>query len=158
MDLDRLAKLLGMVGSVHDGEALTAARMADKLVRDAGMTWSQVVASTATVAWIEPVTVAGACDACLRSVVAWSYREAGFLMQLPRFQSPSPKQLDWLADLLDRARSAVGAAAPTATPAWAEPPSPPPPAPEPPPRQRKARASRRSRTRSKPEGSAHAGA
>jgi hypothetical protein len=30
----RLAKLPGMVGSARDGEALNAARMADKLVRD----------------------------------------------------------------------------------------------------------------------------
>lgn len=36
---ERLAKLLGMVGSDHGGEALNAARLANRLVRDAGITW-----------------------------------------------------------------------------------------------------------------------
>lgn len=30
----RLVRLLGMIGSQHDGEALNAARLANKLVRD----------------------------------------------------------------------------------------------------------------------------
>ena len=37
-----LARLLGMMGSAHDGEALKAARIADRLVRDAGCTWFDV--------------------------------------------------------------------------------------------------------------------
>jgi hypothetical protein len=37
----RLARLLG---SEHDGEALNAARLADKLVRSEGVTWHQVLA------------------------------------------------------------------------------------------------------------------
>lgn len=40
----RLARLLGMVGSSHDGEALNAARLADRMVRDAGLTWHEVLA------------------------------------------------------------------------------------------------------------------
>jgi hypothetical protein len=47
VDADRLAKLLGMVGSKHDGEALNAARAADKLVREAGLAWPDVIASSA---------------------------------------------------------------------------------------------------------------
>ena len=43
LDRTRLGKLLGMVGSRHDPEALSAARMADELVRRAGLTWSQVL-------------------------------------------------------------------------------------------------------------------
>ena len=35
-DLSLLSKLLGMVGSDHDGEALAAARKADALVRVRG--------------------------------------------------------------------------------------------------------------------------
>ena len=44
--LDRalLEKLLGMIGSPHDGEALAAARKADALVRRAGLTWPDVLA------------------------------------------------------------------------------------------------------------------
>ncbi len=41
--LSRLAKLLGMVGSNQDGEALNAARLADNLVRQHGITWHVVM-------------------------------------------------------------------------------------------------------------------
>jgi hypothetical protein len=47
IDTSRLAKLLGMIGSTHDGEALNAARAANKLVRDCGLTWPDIIASPA---------------------------------------------------------------------------------------------------------------
>jgi hypothetical protein len=40
---DRLAKLLGMLGSSHDGERASAALKADQLVRQHGMTWRDLV-------------------------------------------------------------------------------------------------------------------
>lgn len=36
-------RLLGMMGSAHDGERSNAAALADRLVRDAGLVWEQVV-------------------------------------------------------------------------------------------------------------------
>src|ERR1043165_884716 len=45
LNRERLAKLLGMLGSEHDGEVVTAARHADALVRRAGLTWRDVVAA-----------------------------------------------------------------------------------------------------------------
>ena len=42
---DRLAKLLGMTGSDQDGEALSAIRMANKVLADAKLTWAQIFAS-----------------------------------------------------------------------------------------------------------------
>ena len=42
-DLTLLSKLLGMVGSAHDGEALAAARKADALVKGRGRTWPEVL-------------------------------------------------------------------------------------------------------------------
>ncbi len=41
-DRARLAKLLGMIGSSHDGEALAAARLADKLIRDRRLRWHDI--------------------------------------------------------------------------------------------------------------------
>lgn len=38
-----IAKLLGMVGSAHDAEALTAARKAHELVTAAGTTWPDLL-------------------------------------------------------------------------------------------------------------------
>jgi hypothetical protein len=41
---ERLAQLLGMLGSDHDGEVLNAARLAAREVRNAGATWPQLLA------------------------------------------------------------------------------------------------------------------
>jgi hypothetical protein len=40
---DRLAKLLGMLGSNSDGERAAAGRLADQLLRARGLTWKQVI-------------------------------------------------------------------------------------------------------------------
>jgi hypothetical protein len=43
VDLARLGKLLGMLGSDRDGEIANAGRAADKLIRNAGMAWADFV-------------------------------------------------------------------------------------------------------------------
>lgn len=43
LDIARLAKFCGMLGSEHDGERASAAAMATNLLRGAGMTWAQLV-------------------------------------------------------------------------------------------------------------------
>jgi hypothetical protein len=45
MDNARLAQILGMMGSAHDGEALAAARAAEKMRKAAGQTWEQMLAA-----------------------------------------------------------------------------------------------------------------
>jgi hypothetical protein len=42
-DRERLAKLLGLLGSDHAGERDAAGLAADRLVRAAGLTWSSIV-------------------------------------------------------------------------------------------------------------------
>lgn len=42
-DTQKLAKLLGMLGSAHDGEILAAARKAHQLVNRNGVAWSDVI-------------------------------------------------------------------------------------------------------------------
>lgn len=44
LDRKRLAKCVGLLGSAHDGEALAAGRAADLLIRQAGLTWLDVIA------------------------------------------------------------------------------------------------------------------
>jgi hypothetical protein len=39
----RLVKLLGMMGSDHDGEVINAAKAAHRLLQSRGLTWSDVV-------------------------------------------------------------------------------------------------------------------
>ncbi len=45
-DRDRLVKLVGMLGSEHDGEVLAAARKATALLKEAKLTWADVVTGT----------------------------------------------------------------------------------------------------------------
>ena len=42
-DRSMLSKVLGMLGSSHDGEALAAARKACQLVQERGATWPEVL-------------------------------------------------------------------------------------------------------------------
>jgi hypothetical protein len=43
MDMEKLIKILGMTGSTHDGEALSALRMAQRLMAANGKTWKDLV-------------------------------------------------------------------------------------------------------------------
>jgi hypothetical protein len=40
---DRLAKILGLLGSDHDGERAAAGLKADQLLRESGLTWREVI-------------------------------------------------------------------------------------------------------------------
>jgi hypothetical protein len=42
-DRDRLVKLLGMLGSAHDGEVLNAARHIDAMMRASGREWDKLL-------------------------------------------------------------------------------------------------------------------
>ena len=48
LDREKLAKVLAMVGSQHDGERANAAGLADRMVRAAGLTWDQVLTAAGT--------------------------------------------------------------------------------------------------------------
>ena len=60
---DRLAKLCGMFSSNFDGERATAARMADEMVRNAGLSWPDVISICPAGSipnyrvWREPTTI-----------------------------------------------------------------------------------------------------
>jgi hypothetical protein len=43
LDRDKLAKMLGMLGSRHDGEVAAAGRSAHILLKDARTTWTEVL-------------------------------------------------------------------------------------------------------------------
>jgi hypothetical protein len=55
--LDRLRKLLGMLGSDYDGERAVAGRMASDLLRQHRLTWADVVGSEAQVVTTSRVRV-----------------------------------------------------------------------------------------------------
>jgi hypothetical protein len=98
----RLAKLLGMCGSAHDGERAAAAAKADRLVRKLGLTWHDVIVAPALVPtenldrppWRELAGFCHARQAQLRP------REREFIMSMLQWDSePSEKQHKWLRDI-----------------------------------------------------------
>jgi N-methylhydantoinase B/oxoprolinase/acetone carboxylase alpha subunit len=47
-DLDRLVKVLGMTGSSHDAEALSALRKAQKIMAEAKVSWGDILHAPTT--------------------------------------------------------------------------------------------------------------
>ncbi len=102
----RLAKLCGMLGSNHDGERASAGLLADRLVREAGLTWADVIGAPSEPQpppkpeppppqpdeddWLEDWReVAAACLAQEHRLNTW---ERTFLAGLKRFPYLSEKQ------------------------------------------------------------------
>jgi hypothetical protein len=101
----KLAAVLGMMGSVHDGEALAAARTAERMRRDAGLSWQELLnanqrvdnqAPTAPVSWRQTVAE------CLNRRGSLRTWEAGFLESLSGFPKISPKQRNCLEAIANR--------------------------------------------------------
>src|SRR5436853_169114 len=73
IDRERLAKLLGMLGSCYDGEVVAAARQAERLRADAGLTWPEILVlampaiACSPVSAVMPTRTVGAGRACQRS-------------------------------------------------------------------------------------------
>jgi hypothetical protein len=103
--VDRLAKILGMLGSAHAGERAAAAAKADAIVRAAGVTWRDIIVpSPQTVPQLEDAAswrrMAIECHA-LRAQLKPT--ESDFITSLIGWRGePSPKQLAWLAAIHDR--------------------------------------------------------
>ena len=107
----RLVRLLGMLGSAHDGEVANAGRMADRLIREHGLTWSQIIAptppATFTPLFREPTTALE-----WRQLAVWikrnfadrlNAREHQFVMHMATWGAmPSAKQREWLNAIAER--------------------------------------------------------
>jgi hypothetical protein len=115
IDRDRLAKLLGMMGSTHDGEALAAARQAERLRAEAGLTWPEIIIPALSPPRRQQRHVETAADAIEflldneEKLTAW---EQDFVMSLSRQRSPiSTKQIGILDQILAKVRRAAARAA-----------------------------------------------
>jgi hypothetical protein len=108
---DKLARLLGMLGSDHLGEVANAGRLADKLVRNAGLTWSDIIAPALSSPHIDPDTDPSGADwrrtaaACSRYPHLLNRWEAEFLAGLLRFPRLSLKQRSALLKIVVRLRA-----------------------------------------------------
>lgn len=108
-ELDRFGKLLGLLGSNHDGERANAAAKATAFLADRQLAWTDVGEALKRPPIPYQPSMATSrehqADArrCLDSDLAWRLKERAFLLQMMRqLRSPSPKQREWLDGLVDR--------------------------------------------------------
>ena len=101
---DHLAKLLGLLGSSHDGEVCTAGRKAHEFITRLRLTWNDVLYSPPEAWW-------QMADLCNRHPHALSAKERDFVANITRMRRPpTNRQLDWLVAIYARLRR-EGAAA-----------------------------------------------
>jgi hypothetical protein len=103
---NKLAKVCGMFGSDHAGERAAAAALADRMVRELGLQWTDIISvplvpaesvSADSVSWQD------ALDVCLDHVHELDPRSRAFVQSLARWRGePSEKQLVWLLDIYGR--------------------------------------------------------
>lgn len=102
-DIERFGKLLGMLGSDHDGERAAAAAMATRFLQQRGLSWSEFVSSVLAVPSLgtsAPLPHRSTARECLAIVGIWTAKELSFLRNMEiRRQAPTPGQAEWLADL-----------------------------------------------------------
>jgi hypothetical protein len=122
-DRNRLAKLLGLLGSDHAGERDAAGLAASRLVQERGATWYDVVAPSVQVREqsqhpethqrhsddrdLDPVGPdwRRTAAACARHQLLLNRWEDEFLSGLPRFPRLSSKQRDVLRKIVVRLRA-----------------------------------------------------
>ena len=110
-DRERLARLLGMLGSDHLGERDNAARAAHRLVQQHGITWHDVVVTHSPSGIGDPDTDPIGADwrrtvaACRRYPHLLNQWEADFLARLSRFPRLSRKQRSILLKIVARLRA-----------------------------------------------------
>jgi hypothetical protein len=89
--LGRLVKICGVFGSDHDGERAAAAAMADKIVRDLGLTWADIIQSKQNLLpGPELESQLALIGSNVHMLNDWERRFVQSLHRFPRF---SPRQL-----------------------------------------------------------------
>jgi hypothetical protein len=102
-DRAKLAKVLALLGSDREGEALAAARAAARLVKLRGISWRDVVEPPAIEkALPELGTWRQTVAQCLERRGSLKPWELGFLRDLPGFRRLSTKQRYVLKEIADR--------------------------------------------------------
>lgn len=109
-DRDRLVALLGMMGSDGDGEALNAARLAVKFLKDRKMTWAEVIGGVTIVEKVinaAPQRTMKDHQEMARDILS-TYghdlraKEYSFVEDMINWNNPTPKQMDWLRTIYER--------------------------------------------------------
>jgi hypothetical protein len=90
-----LVKLLGYLGSDHDGEVAAAGRKADQFVRRLGLNWADVI-------FCPPESWWDMARGCARQAHRLNERERDFIRNIARLRRPpTGKQLAWLQSIYE---------------------------------------------------------
>ena len=113
VDLRRLARVCGLFGSEHDGEALAAARQAEKIRKKMGLTWEELLVPSPRRRSKNPppddlTDWRLACHFCLERYWLLTSWERDFVASVARYKKPpSAKQMIILHSLVARCRNAA---------------------------------------------------
>ena len=113
VERQRLARGCGLFGSDHDGEALAAARQAEKIRKKVGLTWEELLMPSPRPRAADPppedlTDWREACHFCLERYHSLTSWELNFVATVARYQKPpSAKQLRILQRLVARCRNAA---------------------------------------------------
>ena len=109
-DRERLVKLCGMFGSDHAGERENAAAAADKLVRQAGLQWTDIIRPALPLP--DNDTIADRIGFVLGFLDALNDWERCFVVSLARRRRPlTEKQLTILCELVEKCLTEARSAA-----------------------------------------------
>src|SRR5438067_13319438 len=111
IDRDRLAKLLGLLGSHHDGEVIAAARAAHRLLVASGKTWRSVLIDARPLPAPVEFNPRADIDFCLRRRHRLTEWEENFVASVRERRAPlSTRQRNVLNRIVDRLRARAEAA------------------------------------------------
>jgi hypothetical protein len=115
----KLAKILGMLGSDYDGEIAAAGRRANAMVKRAGLTWDEVISSSAPIPqqphrpprrWRKPGTPSDTAALCLQWSEVLTDWETDFCRSIVGRRQVSTKQAGVLARIVDKVEAFARAA------------------------------------------------
>jgi hypothetical protein len=113
VDLQRLARVCGLFSSEHDGEALAAARQAEKIRKKMSLSWEELLVPSARQRTADPppedlTDWRWACHFCLERYHSLTSWEVDFVATVARYtKPPSAKQMIILRRLVTRCRNAA---------------------------------------------------
>lgn len=103
---DRLVKLLGMLGSAHDGEVAAAGRAASEYLRQRGMQWADVINIKAPARYLPSSNWRSQAFFCRAHAHQLTSREHDFIVSVIGWRTPTAKQTEWLQAIYERLRGA----------------------------------------------------
>jgi hypothetical protein len=113
---DKLVKVLGMLGSAHDGEVAAAGRRAHSMLKAQGLTWSDVIVPSAPRPeppqrrWRQPWLPSDAAALCLQWPEVLDTWETRFCRSVAGQRQISAKQAGVLAKIIGKVEAFARAA------------------------------------------------